>query len=39
MYNSICRSLKSKTSLDFSNFDRQDFVNIQNFDGYDIIMT
>ena len=35
----ICRFLKSETSLNFSNFDRQDFVKIQNFDGYDIIMT
>ena len=35
----ICRFLKSETSLNFSNFDRQDFVKIQNFDGYDVIMT
>ena len=34
-----CRFLKSETSLNFSNFDRQDFVKIQNFDGYDVIMT
>ena len=30
--------LKSETSLNFSNFDRQDFVNVQNF-GYGVIMT
>ena len=35
----IWRFLKSETSLNFSNFDRQDFVKIQNFDGYDVIMT
>ena len=35
----ICRFLKSETSLNFPNFDRQDFVKIQNFDGYDVIMT
>ena len=34
----ICRFLKSEMSLNFSNFDRQDFVKIQTFDGYDIIM-
>ena len=31
--------LKSETSLNFSHFDRQDFVKIQNFNGYDVIMT
>ena len=30
---------KSETSLNFSYFVRQDFVKIQNFDGYDVIMT
>ena len=35
----ICRFLKSETSLNFSNFGRQDFVKIQNFDGYYVIMT
>ena len=34
----ICRFLKSETSVNFSNFYRQDFVKIQNFDGYDVIM-
>ena len=34
----ICRFLQSETSLNFSNFDRQDFVKIQNFDGYDVMM-
>ena len=36
---SICRFLKSETFLNISNFDRQDFVKTQNFDGYDAIMT
>ena len=35
----ICRFLKPEISLNFSNFDRQDFVKSQNFDRYDVIMT
>ena len=35
----ICRFVQSETSLSFSNFDQRDFVKIQNFDGYDVIMT
>ena len=35
----ICRFLKSETSLDFFNFDRQDLLKIQNFNTYDVIMT
>ena len=35
----IWRFLKSETSLNFSNFDRQDFVKNQSFDSYDVIMT
>ena len=31
--------LKSETCLSVSNLDRQDFVKIQNFDDYDVIMT
>ena len=31
--------LQSETSLNFSNFDRQDFVKIQNFDYYGVMMT
>ena len=30
---------RPEPSLNFSNFDRQDFVKIQNFDGYDVSMT
>ena len=35
----IDRFLQSETSLNFSNFDKQDFVEIQNFDGHDVIMS
>ena len=35
----FCRFLKSESSLNLSNFDRQDFVKPQNFDGYSVIMT
>ena len=35
----ICCFLKSETSLNLSNFDRQDFVKFQIFDGYDVVTT
>ena len=35
----ICRFLQPETLLNFSNFDRQDFLKIQNFDVNDVIMT
>ena len=38
LYHLFVIFLQSETSLNFSNFDQQDFVKIQNFDGYDIIM-
>ena len=34
----ICRSLQSETSINFSNFDRQDFVKIKIFDSYDVTL-
>ena len=34
----ICRFLQSEKSLNFSNFDRQDLVKIQDIDGSDVIM-
>ena len=34
-----CRFLQSETSLNFSNFDRQDFVKFQNSESCDVIMT
>ena len=33
----ICRFITSVTSLNFSNFDRQDFLKTQTFDGYDAL--
>ena len=36
---SICIIYSSETSLNVSHFDQQDFVKIQNFEGYDVIMT
>ena len=35
----ICCFLQSETSLNFSNFDRQDFIKIQYFACNDVVMT